>query len=91
MSDKLKSLFKDKNLQAAADQILTDVDTPQARIALLNQFIAGEVNPTFEQSTAINDWLKKQKKADAPRDVEKSPTVTTPAVAARRPTAGMTW
>jgi hypothetical protein len=51
-SKKLSKIFEGKNLQAAADQILTDIDTPEARIDLLNKLIAGEVNPTFEQSAA---------------------------------------
>jgi hypothetical protein len=63
MGTKLSAIFEGKNLQAAADQILTDIDTPEARIAHLNKLIAGEVNPTFEQSEAImgqeaasHDW-----------------------------------
>jgi hypothetical protein len=63
MSQKLKDIFADKNLQAAADQILTDIDTPEARIAHLNKLIAGEVNPTFDQSERIIAWDKKQRRA----------------------------
>ena len=89
-SKKLSKIFEGKNLQAAADQILTDIDTPEARIDLLNKLIAGEVNPTFEQSAAIIEWDKKQRKADAPK-VKPSTTGTQSAVAPRRPTTGMTW
>ena len=91
MGTKLSAIFEGKNLQAAADQILTDIDTPEARIAHLNKLIAGEVNPTFEQSEAIIAWDKKQRRAAGETRVKPSGTVTQSAVAPRRPTAGMTW
>jgi hypothetical protein len=87
---KLSKIFEGKNLQAAADQILTDIDTPEERITHLNKLIAGEINPTFDQSAAILDWDKKQRKADAPK-VKPSTTGTQSAEAPRRPTTGMTW
>lgn len=90
MSKKLKDLFAGKNLQEAADAILSVPETPEARLALLNQFIAGEVNPSFEQSEKILAWAKKEKKA-SDTGVPKSRTVTTCAGLPRRPVAGMTW
>jgi hypothetical protein len=91
MGTKLSAIFEGKNLQAAADQILTDIDTPEARIAHLNKLIAGEVNPTFEQSEAIIAWDKKQRRTTGETRVKPSGTVTQSAAAPRRPTAGMTW
>lgn len=91
MSEKLKTAFAGLNLQAAADQILTNVDSPQERIALLNKFISGDQNPSFEQSEAIINYLKKSKKSASEPTVRQSRTVTTPASFQRRPTSGMTW
>jgi hypothetical protein len=102
VSKKLKEIFKEvvseEALQEAADAILPDLALPAERLSWLKKIIAGEVNPTFDQSNAILAWDKKQRaavrvaeKAVSGSDIPSSKTVTTSAVMPRRPTSGMTW